>query len=146
MSPEDVRYVMGQRWVMVSSDGSASAPVGEDDEPRVGHPRSFGSQVRVLRKYVREEGVLTLEDAVRKMTSLPASFLGMSSRGLVAVGHKADLVVFDADTVHDNATFLDARRYCSGVEYVIIGGIVSIEKGQYNGSLNGRLLLSTEDR
>ena len=146
MSGDDVRSVMGQRWVMVSSDGDAFPPVGENDEARVGHPRSFGSQARVLGKYVREEGVLTLEDAVRKMSSLPASFLGMTSRGLVAKGYEADLVVFDPDTVRDNATFMDARRYSSGVEYVIVGGVVCIENAKYNGSLNGSLLLSTEDR
>ncbi len=125
---------------MISSDGDAFPPVGADDEPRVGHPRSFGSQARVLRKYVREEGLLTLEDAVRKMSSLPASFLGMQDRGVVAVGRVADLVVFDPETVRDEATFLDARRYCSGVDYVVVGGVVSIQEGESNGTLAGRFL------
>ena len=146
MSEEDVRFVMGQHWVMVSSDGDAFPPGGEGSEPRVGHPRSFGSQTRVLRKYVREEGVLSLEDAVRKMSSLAASFLGLTTRGLVAVGYKADLVVFDPDTVGDNATFLDARRYSSGVGFVVVGGVVCVEKAEHNGLLNGKLLLSTEER
>ena len=142
MSPDDVRHVMRQDWLMISSDGDAFPPVGADDPPSVGHPRSFGSQARVLRKYVREEGLLTLEDAVRKMSSLPASFLGLQDRGVVAVGMVADLVVFDPQTVRDNATFLDARRYCSGVDYVVVGGVLSIEEGQPNGTLAGRFLRS----
>ncbi len=146
MSADDVRHVMQQEWLMISSDGDAFPPVAADDEPRVGHPRSFGSQARVLRKYVREEGLLTLEDAVRKMSSLPASFLGMTRRGQVAVGFAADLVVFDPDTVRDEATFLDARRYCSGVDTVVVGGVVSVEEGEPNGMLGGRFLHSPGPR
>jgi len=140
MSPTDVRHVMQREWLMISSDGDAFRPVGADDPPRVGHPRSFGSQARVLGKFVREEGVLTLEDAVRKMSSLPAAFVGLDRRGSVATGMIADLVVFDPESVRDEATFLDARRYCSGVEWVVVGGEVSIEAGASNGTLAGQLL------
>ena len=146
MSPDDVRAAMRRPWLMISSDGDAFAPVSPDADPEVGHPRSFSSQARVLRKFVREEGVLTLEDAVRKMTSLPASFLGMTTRGLVAVGFKADLVLFDPEIITDRATFLDARVYATGVEYVLIGGRVAVDAGEPTDELHGRLLRWPEDR
>jgi len=142
MSPEDVRHIMVQPWLMISSDGDAFRPVEPDSVPQVGHPRSFGSQVRVLSKYVREEGHLSLEEAVRKMTSLPASFLELEGRGLLVPGHVADIVIFDPQTVDEGASFLDARRYCAGVREVIIAGKLSIEGGAFSGALNGALLLS----
>ncbi len=131
---------------MFSSDGGAVSIVGDTDEPVIAHPRAFGSQTRVLRKFVREEKVLTLENAIKKMTSLPAEFLQMMDRGLLAPGYKADIVIFDPDTVADNATSADARRYSTGIETVIVGGKTSIENGQYNGALNGKLLLLTENK
>ena len=103
------------------------------------------SQARVLRKFVREDKALTLEDAVKKMTSLPAQFLQLKGRGLVAEGYKADLVIFDPERVQDVATHADARRYSTGTEAVIVGGKIGIEKGEYNGALNGRLLLLTNN-
>jgi N-acyl-D-amino-acid deacylase len=90
---------------------------------------------------VREDKVLTLENAVRKMTSLPASFLRMKDRGLLLRGYKADLVIFNPETIKDNATYVDSQKYCSGVEYVILNGRMSIEKGKFNNSLNGKVLL-----
>lgn len=144
-SEADLVHALGQEWVMVSSDGGAGRIVDESAEPARGHPRAFGSQTRVLRKYVREEGLLTLEEAIRKMTSLPASFLRLKSRGILQEGSVADLVIFDPETVRDNATYADSRRYCSGVEYVIVNGVISIEKGEYLGALNGKLLLLTDN-
>jgi N-acyl-D-amino-acid deacylase len=144
-SDADLEHALSQEWVMVSSDGSAGRIVEESAEPVRGHPRAFGSQTKILRKYVREEGLLTLEEAVRKMTSLPASFLGMKNRGILEEGYVADLVIFDPETVQDHATYADSRRYCSGVEYVIVNGSVSIEDGEYVGALNGELLLLTEN-
>lgn len=143
-SEDDLRHALSQEWVMVSSDGGADRIVDESAGPVRGHPRDFGSQTRVLRKYVREEGLLTLEEAIRKMTSLPASFLQLRNRGIIQEGLKADLVVFDPETVSDNSTYADSRHYCSGVEYVIVNGEISIENGQYDGTLNGRLLLLTD--
>ena len=145
MSEDDMKYAMKQDWLMFSSDGGASPIVKETDEPRMGHPRSFGSQARVLRKYVREEKVLTLENAIMKMTSLPARFLQMKDRGLLLKGYIADLVLFDPETVMDNSTSSDARRYSTGTEYVILDGKISIEKGEYHGALHGKLLLLTDD-
>ena len=130
---------------MFSSDGDAFPVLKEPDIPRIGHPRAFGSQARVLRKYVREENVLTLEDAIRKMTSLPASFLQMKDRGVLKKGYKADIVIFDPETVRDKGTHSDARQYSTGTEYVIVNGKICIEEGKYNGILNGKLLLLTEN-
>ncbi|MFC1554079.1 amidohydrolase family protein [candidate division KSB1 bacterium] len=145
-STEDQEYALLQDWVMVSSDGSAHRIVEESDDPVRGHPRNFGSQTRILGKFVREDGLLTLENAVRKMTSLPASFLQMKKRGMLLEGFAADLVIFDPETVSDKATYADSRQYCTGVEYVIVNGKISVENSKYNGTLNGKVLLLTENR
>jgi N-acyl-D-amino-acid deacylase len=117
----------------------------ETDPPKIGHPRAFGSQARVIRKYVREEKVLTLENAVRKMSSLPASFLKLKNRGILKKGYQADLVVFDPESVADTGTPAHARQYSAGTKYVIVNGKISIEEGKYTGVLNGKLLLLTEN-
>jgi len=146
MSDDDMKDAMEQDWLMFSSDGDAMPVVEESDRPTTGHPRAFGSQARVLGKYVREEQIVTLENAIRKMTSLPASFLGMRDRGMIKEGYKADIVVFDPETVIDNATHTDARQYSTGTAYVIVNGKISIEDGEYNGTLNGRVLTLTDIR
>jgi N-acyl-D-aspartate/D-glutamate deacylase len=146
ISEDEMKYAMAEDWLMFSSDGGAASIVKDSDTPVQGHPRSFGSQARVLRKYVREDEVLTLEEAVRKMTSLPASFLQMKDRGLLKEGYKADIVVFDPQTIQDTATYADSRQYCTGTEFVIVNGKVSIENGEYSGALNGKLLLLTENK
>ena len=145
MSEDDMKYAMEQDWLMFSSDGDAMPVLKETDLPRIGHPRAFGSQARVLRKYVREENVLTLENAIKKMSSLPASFLQMKDRGLLKKGYKADIVIFDPETIVDKGTHSDARQYSTGTKYVIVNGKISIEEGKYNGILNGKLLLLTEN-
>ena len=140
-SDDDMRYAMQQDWVMVSSDGGALPIIRETEESVLGHPRQFSSQAIVLRKYVREENLLTLENAVRKMTSLPAQFLKMKDRGLLLEGYKADVAIFSQETVRDNATYANAHEYATGVEYVIVNGRVSVDKGKFNGDLNGKVLL-----
>jgi N-acyl-D-aspartate/D-glutamate deacylase len=140
-SEDDMRHAMVQDWVMVSSDGGAFPVIEDTDEPQRSHPRDFSSQTIVLRKFVREEKLLTLEDAIRKMTSLPAQFLKMNDRGLLLEGYKADIAIFNPETVRDNATYANAFQYASGVEYVIVNGKVSVDKGKFNGTLNGKVLL-----
>ena len=142
MSEDDMKHVMKEKWLMFASDGSGQ-PL---DAKNPVHPRNYGNFPRVFRKYVREEKVITLEDAVRKMSSLPASFLRLKDRGLLLEGYKADVVIFDPEKVEDKATFLDPHQYSTGFEYVIVNGEVSIEKGEYNKTLNGKVLLSTENR
>jgi len=146
MLEDDMEYAMKQDWQMFSSDGSASPIKKKTDRPRPGHPRAYGSFPRVLRKYVREEKVLTLENAVKKMSSLPASFLKMRDRGLLVRGYKADIAIFDPETVRDNATYSDSQQYSTGIEYVIVNGKISIENGEYNDALNGKVLLLTENK
>jgi len=139
MSEDDIRCGLKQDWMMIASDGSAA-------RYKVGnvHPRYYGSASRVLGKYTREEGVLTLEQAVQKMTSLPAQLFQLKDRGLLKKGYKADIVIFDPDTVRDNATYQDPHQLSTGIEYVLINGQLSVERGKFNNSLNGRVLLSTQ--
>jgi N-acyl-D-amino-acid deacylase len=136
MAEDDVRTVMRVPWVSIGSDGSAL----NLDFPGKPHPRSYGTNPRVLGRYAREEKVLTLEDAVRKMTSLPARVLGLEDRGLVRAGYWADLVVFDPDRVIDTATYEEPKRYPRGIDYVLVNGVVVIDQGEHTGARPGRVL------
>ncbi len=135
-----MKLAMEQDWLMFSSDGGALPVVKEFDAPRISHPRSFGSQARVLSRYVREQKALTLENAIRKMTSLPARFLRMNDRGLLLNGYKADIVIFNPENTRENATHADARQYSTGTHFVLVDGKIVIEGGEYNGALHGKLL------
>jgi N-acyl-D-aspartate/D-glutamate deacylase len=136
MSEDDVKNTMRVAWISIASDGSAlnlSAP----GKP---HPRSYGTNVRVLGKYVREEKVLTLEDAVRKMTSLPAQTMKLKDRGLLREGYWADLVVFDPNTVGDPATYDNPQQYAKGVPYVLVNGTLVIDNGNHTGARPGKIV------
>jgi len=138
MSEDDVRLVMKQPWVAIASDGSAI----NLDAPGVPHPRNYSTNVRVLGYYVREQRVLSLEDAVRKMTSLPAQILGLRDRGQLREGFAADLVVFDPTTVGETNSFERPKSYAKGVDYVLVNGVVVIDKGRHTGAKPGRPILS----
>jgi N-acyl-D-amino-acid deacylase len=103
-------------------------------------PRTYGSYPRVLGEFVRDDAVLGLEEAVRKMTSAPAARLGLKDRGLLADGMKADIVVFDPATVRSNATYEEPRRFPDGIDYVIVNGVVVVDRGEHTGALPGRVL------
>jgi len=139
MSEENLQEVLRQPWVMIGSDGSSLAPYGEMGKGKR-HPRSYGTFVRVLGKYVRQEGLLSWEGAVRKMAALPAQKLGLTDRGLLKVGRKADIVLFDPDSVGDRATFTEPYQYPTGIEYVLVNGQVVIERGEHTGALPGQVL------
>jgi N-acyl-D-amino-acid deacylase len=139
MKEDDVRLFMQQPWVSFGSDGTSVRPDGPLGRGKP-HPRFYGSNVRVLGRYVREEKVLTLADAVRKMTSLAAEQLGIHDRGLLAEGMKADVVVFDPDRVIDKATFQDPHQYAEGVNYVVVNGTVVIEEGKHTGKKPGQVI------
>ena len=141
MSAADVEHAMVQPWVMHSSDGEGFGPVPADARPVRDHPRSFASQAIVLRKYVREDGLLSLEEAVRKLSALPAELIGLPDRGRVEVGWVADLALFDPERVQDLATYDDARRYATGVEYVLVGGELAVDAGELTGARPGVVLL-----
>jgi N-acyl-D-amino-acid deacylase len=134
---DDLQLAMRSPWLAISSDGGAVNLM----KPRNSHPRAYGTNVRVLGHYVRDLKVLTLEDAIRKMTSLPASILGLKDRGLLREGYAADVVVFDAARVRDVATYAKPAAYPEGVPYVLVNGIVVIDKGQHTGARPGRPLL-----
>jgi len=145
-SSDNLKLALKQPWLMISSDGGANPITPTDAKPIRGHPREFGSQTKVLRKFVRQEKLLTLEDAMRKMTSLPASFLQLKKRGLLREGFKADIVVFDPDIVKDEATYADSKQYSSGIFYVLLDGKVGVEKGKYIGALHGKVLLLSDNK
>jgi N-acyl-D-amino-acid deacylase len=138
MSEADVESAMKQPWVGIGSDGAAVNP----DMAFMGrpHPRFYGTFPRVLGVYVREKHVLTLPDAVRKMTSLAASITGLTDRGLLRPGMAADMVIFDPATVKDRATFEDPAQYPAGIPYVIVNGAVVIDKGEHTGAKPGKVL------
>jgi N-acyl-D-aspartate/D-glutamate deacylase len=138
MSEADVELAMKQPWVGIGSDGVAVNPsMAFMGRP---HPRFYGTFPRVLGVYVREKHVLTLPDAVRKMTSLPAQIIGLTDRGLLRPGMAADIAVFDAHAVKDCATFEDPSQYPVGIPYVIVNGVVVIDKGEHTGAKPGRVL------
>jgi N-acyl-D-amino-acid deacylase len=136
MSEDDVRRVMRHPAVAVASDGWTLDPAA-GGRP---HPRSYGTYARVLGRYVRDEGVLSLEEAVRKMTSLPAQRLRCFDRGLIRPGAAADLVAFDPDGVADVATFQAPHQFCAGVDWVVVNGQVVIDGGRDTGAGAGRML------
>ncbi len=139
MSEEDVRYAVRQPWVSFGSDGSAVRPDGPLGKGKP-HPRWYGTFPRVLGRYVREEHVLSLPEAIRKMTSLNAEKLGIEDRGLLRVGRKADITVFDPDRVADRATFENPHQYPVGILCVIVNGVPVIEGEQHLGTRPGRIL------
>jgi N-acyl-D-amino-acid deacylase len=139
MADDDVRRALAHPAVMIGSDGHALAPTGElgGGSP---HPRSYGTFPRVLGHYAREQRVLSLPLAIHKMTAMPARRLGLRDRGIVRVGARADLTVFDARRVIDRATFEDPHRYPAGIEHVLVNGRFVIKYGEHTGSLPGRVL------
>lgn len=139
MSEDDVKLALRQPWVAVGSDGSALAI---DGPLRAGvpHPRNFGTFPRVVAKYVREEKVIPLEEAVRKMTSLAASISQLPDRGTIAPGQWADLVIFDPATVADTATFEQPFAYPVGIDTVIVNGRVVLDEGTHTNARPGQVL------
>jgi N-acyl-D-amino-acid deacylase len=139
MCEEDVATVMRSSFVCVGSDSTARAPSGPMSGGKP-HPRCYGTFPRVFARYVRELGVITWEEAVRKMTGLSAARLGLSDRGRVEEGAFADLVVFDPARIQDRATFTEPHRFPEGIEAVFMNGILAVNKGQHTGALAGRVL------
>ena len=135
ISEEDIEQIMRYRGAMVGSDSGITI-LGQG----VVHPRNYGTFPRVLGTYVREKGVLTLEDAIRKMTSLPAQTLRLLDRGVLRVGAYADITVFDPKRVIDKATWENPHQYPEGIAYVIVNGKVVISKGKHTGALPGYVL------
>jgi N-acyl-D-amino-acid deacylase len=135
MTEEDVERIMRHPMVAVASDAGVVA-FGTG----VPHPRGMGNTVRVLGRYVRERKVVSLEEAVRKMTSLPAHQFGLTGRGEIRVGAAADLVVFDPAKVGDVATFAEPHAYPVGISHVIVNGVPAVREGEATSSRSGQVL------
>ncbi|MCI2424773.1 D-aminoacylase [Candidatus Acetothermia bacterium] len=139
MSEDDVITVMRHPTTMIGSDGAAISREGPLSKGKP-HPRSYGTFPRILGKYVREEKVLTLEDAVRKMTFLPAQKLKLRDRGVLKQEYKADIVVFDPEKVKDRATYTYPHQQPEGILYVLVNGEIAVEEGKYVGKTAGKVL------
>ena len=138
-SEDDMRYALKQPFVSVGSDGTAvktEGPLAAGNP----HPRYYGTFPRVLGRYVRDEKVISLEEAVRKMTSANAAKAFQYDRGLLRPGQWADITVFNADTIIDHATYEKPHQYSTGVEYVIVNGQVVLEHGRHTGAHPGAIL------
>lgn len=139
MSEENTASVLKHPQVMLCSDGSALAPYGPLDRG-IPHPRNYGTFPRFLKVYVREKKILTLTEAIQKMTSMPARRMGLRDRGAIKKGFYADLVIFDLSRILDKATYTDPKQYPEGIDYVIVNGKVVISKGEHSGELPGKIL------
>jgi len=139
MSEENIRKGIAQPWVSFGSDAESPAPEGVFLKSNP-HPRAYGNVARLLRKYVREEKVISLQEAVRRLTSLPAKNLKIDRRGLLQPGYFADVVVFDPDSVSDHATFEKPHQYSTGVSDVFVNGVQVLRDGEHTGAKPGRVV------
>jgi len=139
MSQPDVTLALQQPWVSIDNDSSGASPEGilGQEHP---HPRAYGTFPRILRKYVREEKVLSLEDAIRKFSALPAQRMRFTDRGVLKAGMWADVVIFDPASVRDLATFEAPNQLSQGMDYVLVNGVPVIEQGRMTGALPGKVL------
>lgn len=135
MSDDDVKTIMKHPFVSIASDAGLNT-LGQG----VPHPRGYGDTVRVLGKYVRDEALITLEDAIRKMTSLPAQFFGFTDRGVIKSGAFADIVIFNPATVGDTATYDQPHAYPSGIASVLVNGVVTVDHGTHTGARAGKIV------
>ena len=139
MSDENVRKQVAQPWVSFGSDAASLAPEGVflKSQP---HPVAYGNFARLFAKYVRDEHVISLQEAVRRLTSLPASNLKLQKRGSLAPGDFADVVVFDPATIQDHATFENPTQYATGVAHVFVNGVQVLRDGEHTGAKPGRVV------
>jgi dihydroorotase/N-acyl-D-amino-acid deacylase len=139
MSERDVLLALKQPWVSINNDSQGTAPDGilGQEHP---HPRAYGTFPRILRKYVREEKQLSLEDAIRKFSALPAQRMHLSDRGVLKAGMWADIVVFDPANVRDLATFAKPNQLSEGMRWVLVNGVPVIAEGKATGALPGKVL------
>ena len=135
MDEEDLKYILKYPFNMIASDAGINQPGATKP-----HPRGYGTNARVLGRYVREQKIITLEEAVRRMTSLPARKFGFRDRGILQEGMAADIVIFDERKVSDAATYADPHAYSRGFEWVIVNGLPTLENGVHNGTRNGMVL------
>ena len=126
---------IGQSWMKFGTDAGGIDPVTATG---LAHPRAYGTFARVLSKYVREDAVLSLEDAVRKMSSAVATRLNIRDRGFLREGYYADVIVFDPETVVDHATYEEPHQLSTGIEHVYVNGTAVVTDGEHTGAMPGR--------
>ena len=139
MDEDNLKKVLSSPHVMIGSDGNAVAPHGKLGEGKP-HPRYYGTFPRVLGKYAREDKIFDQATAVNKMTLMPATKLGLKNRGLIAKDNYADIVLFNPDTVIDNASFTDPHQFPTGIDYVLVNGKITIQNGKHTGAQAGSVL------
>lgn len=139
MSEDNLRKKIAQPWVSFGSDGASLAPEGVFLRSNP-HPRAYGTFARLLGKYVRDEKVISLTEAIRRLTSLPAENLKIRDRGTIEVGHFADIAIFDPASVQDHSTFAEPHRFSTGVQHVIVNGVPVLLDGKHTGALPGRFV------
>jgi N-acyl-D-amino-acid deacylase len=139
MAEEDVQAILRTPGVLVGSDGTSLAPYGTTGQGKP-HPRFYGTFPRVLGRYVRELGLLSLPQAIYKMTGGSAAALKLVDRGMLHEGYQADITIFDPQTIADQATYDDPHQYAAGISTVIVNGAVVIDAGEHTGALPGRVL------
>lgn len=140
MGEDDVKMALKFPWVSIGSDAGASADPGAIDGTGLPHPRAYGTHPRIIAQYVRKDGLLTLPEAIRKMTSWPATRMKLANRGSLKEGNWADVVVFDYDKIEDEATWAEPVKYPSGIDYVLVNGQVVTEHGKHTGAKPGMVL------
>jgi len=139
MSEENVRRKVALPWMSFGSDAEALSPEGVFLESNP-HPRAYGNFARLLGRYVRDEQVIPLEEAIRKLSGQPAANLGLDRRGTLAPGHFADVVVFDPATIQDHATYAEPHQLAEGVRHVFVNGVLTVSDGKHTGALGGRVV------
>jgi N-acyl-D-amino-acid deacylase len=140
MSEPDIETALRFPWVSIGSDAGAVAQAGGGDDLGLPHPRAFGNAVRVIARYVTERHVLTLEEAVRKMTSWPATRYRLANRGSIKEGNWADVTIFDLATLQDRSTYEHPTEYPTGIDWVLVNGQVTIDHGRHTGAKAGQVL------
>ncbi|MBV6522040.1 MAG: N-acyl-D-glutamate deacylase [Gemmatimonadaceae bacterium] len=140
MSEQDVETALKFPWTSIGSDAGAALTVAGGDDIGLPHPRAYGNHPRVIARYVREKHILTLEDAIRKMTSWPATRMRLANRGTITKGNWADVVIFDYDTIQDRSTYEKPMELPTGIAYVLVNGAVTIENGRHTGARAGHVL------
>ena len=140
MGEQDIETALKFPWTSIGSDAGAVMTLGKPDETGLPHPRSFGNATRVIAEYVKKRHVLTLEEAVRKMTSWPATRMRLADRGMIKQGLWADVTIFDLDKLQDRATYDEPMAFPTGIEYVLVNGVVTIDHDKHTGAKAGRVL------
>ena len=140
MGEQDIETALRFPWTSIGSDAGAVAQVGVPDATGLPHPRSFGNFPRVIARYVKERHVLTLPDAVRKMTGWPATRMRLANRGSIEVGNWADVTIFDYATIEDKSTYEKPMEFPTGIEWVLVNGVVTIDHGKHTGAKAGQVL------